>query len=593
MFKHVVQTYWRLLKGHRLKAVTLISVTAFSGLMEGVALVCLMPILNSGLTMIAPVPPSLVEMFGFAWNPENKGKMLVVSLGFFFTLGILSALARVVGEIQILKLYSQIELSFRERLEEALLFMKWEKYLTFKMGEITKSISQDGHMIAEGTQAIIQFFGLSLVCLALSILALGLSPKMTLLTLMFGLIALTLSRRISLLSKKYAPDLEASSSSLANATEQYFSNLKFIKSFGLVSLVEKILSTEQQKYAHNFIRTQGLRPLVRFSFESFGIVFITIIVAFAYWGSPAVFGRLIVFLAVFYRIAPRLSSVHDTFNHALSCEPWYSSWKKRYEFAIENREQHAAAPGLTLEEFRDFNFEKVHFQYVERPILKDVSFNLPKGKMLALVGESGGGKTTILDLVTGLVVATSGSCRLNGTPIQNIPLDDWRSKIGLVMQNSPIFHTTVLKNIVMSDLKPDIEKAARSAKLAHAWEFIERLPEKFETMLGQKGANLSQGECQRLALARALYRDPWLLILDEATSALDAQSESFILDTLKSVKGSLTIFMVSHRLGTVDFADEILLLGGGEILERGTYKELMGRLSGDFRRLAKLQGIAD
>jgi len=351
------------------------------------------------------------------------------------------------------------------------------------------------------------------------------------------------------------------------------------------------LTAENKKYAHHFFRSYLFGPIGRLTFEGLAILFIGSIVAFAFWAAPYAFGRIIIFLGVFYRLAPRLTNLHLSYNQALSIEPWYSTWRERYLFAAQHQEP--KSEGLRLTPFQELQLEGIYFSYDARSILKDVSFRLTSGKTLALVGESGGGKTTVLDLVTGLISPSKGACRLNGMSLQDVDLNMWRSKIGLVMQNTPIFHTTVLQNIVIADPRLDLAKAEKCARMAHAWDFIERLPGKLHADLGDKGADLSQGERQRLALARALYRDPWLLILDEATSALDAESESYILDTLKRIKGSIAILMVSHRISAVDFADEVLLLGGGEILERGTYQELLNRPSGDFRRLAKLQGIVD
>lgn len=517
--------------------------------------------------------------------------MLEISVVCFLFLGILSALTKVCTEIGSLQLRADIELSLKERLSAALISMFWPEYIGLKMGDISKAISHEGYMIGLGAEAIIQLCGQVLVCCCLIVLAFGLSPKMTVMTLTFGFVSFLISRRISSNVRKYSAAYAASSTSLANAADQYFSNMKFIKSFGLGPYVSHALSCEQKQNAHDFFRTHRLNPLGRGTFEALGIVFIGFVVAFAFWVSPGIFGRLIVFLAVFYRLAPRLMIIQISYNQALSIEPWYSSWRRRHEFALKHQEPLAGDRTTVLKSFQTLRFENVYFSYDARPILKHISFELPFGKTLALVGESGGGKTTVLDLITGLLTPKEGVCRLNDISLQEIALNSWRSKIGLVMQNTPIFHATVLQNIAVADPRPDPVKAERCARMTHAWEFIERLPRKLEFNLGEKGANLSQGECQRLALARALYRDPWLLILDEATSALDAQSEAYILETLKAIKGSLAVLMVSHRFNTVDFADEILLLADGEITERGPYEELLSRSSGDFRRLAKLQGI--
>jgi len=210
---------------------------------------------------------------------------------------------------------------------------------------------------------------------------------------------------------------------------------------------------------------------------------------------------------------------------------------------------------------------------------------------VALVGESGSGKSTLIDLFTGLLNPSKGHILLDGVPLDELNLDQWRRKIGLVIQESPIFHTTVLENIAWEYEDPDPESAKRCAQLAHAWKFIETLPEGLNTVMGEKGGRFSVGQKQRIALARALYRNPSLLILDEATSALDGGSEKIIQESLENLKGKFAIFMVAHRLKTVQMADKIIVIGEGKILEQGTWSELINKPSGTFRRMAQLQGL--
>ncbi len=592
MNKNLFQSYLQILSHDRWRAVFLIALGTVAGLLEGVALMCLIPLFNVGMRQ-ADSATSFLEVFHLAWNPASRSTMLIFMLSAFVALGLLSAVARAGTEVGVLRLRTAIELRFRKILSTALLHMSWPSFTSMKVGEIGKSITQEGYMVGLGAEAAIQMVTLSGISLCFLILAFGLSPKMTVITLCFGMITVLLSRLISADTRRQAAAYTESSTRLANRVEEFFSNLKFVKSFGLVSYVERVLALEQEQSANRFFHTYLFQPVGRLVFEVLGILFIGGIVAFAFWVVPSAFGRIIIFLTIFYRLAPRLMSLQHYYGQAQSLEPWYSMWCKRHATAMENQEAVLSTQGAILSEFHDVRLENVGFRYESRVILRNVELSLPRGKALALVGESGGGKTTILDLVTGLLSPQEGRCLVNGTPLESLSLEAWRRRIGIVMQNSPIFHTTALMNIALADPNPDRAKAETCAKQAHAWEFIERLPRQLDCDLGEKGASLSQGECQRLALARALYRDPWLLILDEATSALDAQSEAYILESLRALKGSRTILMVSHRLNTVDFADEILLLSGGEIVERGSYRELMGKLSSDFRKLAKLQGIVE
>jgi ATP-binding cassette subfamily B protein len=196
----------------------------------------------------------------------------------------------------------------------------------------------------------------------------------------------------------------------------------------------------------------------------------------------------------------------------------------------------------------------------------------------------------LLDLVTGLLQPTAGAVRLNGVDLADVDLRDWRSHIGFVMQDAPVFHTTVLENIAWGDPAPDETRAARAVEMANLADVIAGLPDGLHTEVGQKGGRFSGGQRQRLALARALYREPWLLILDEATSALDAESEQVIQAALASLRGSCSMLIVAHRLKTVQIADRILVLNTGEVVQQGTWSELLAA-DGPFRRQAVAQGL--
>jgi len=224
--------------------------------------------------------------------------------------------------------------------------------------------------------------------------------------------------------------------------------------------------------------------------------------------------------------------------------------------------------------------------------LTSVDLTVPKGCCVAAVGPSGSGKSTLLELICGLLTPESGAITLDGKPLLDLDLEAWRRRIGLVLQDSPAFHATVLENITWGEEHPDRARAESAARRADAWAFIAALPGGLDAVIGEKGGRLSGGQRQRLALARALYRDPWLLLLDEATSALDGASETEVQTALAAVKGSCSILLVAHRLKTVQMADHIIVLQGGCIVEQGSWDELMTRDKGLFRAMAALQGLS-
>jgi subfamily B ATP-binding cassette protein MsbA len=238
---------------------------------------------------------------------------------------------------------------------------------------------------------------------------------------------------------------------------------------------------------------------------------------------------------------------------------------------------------------REIVFADVGFAYREgQTALHDVSFTAPKGSVLALVGPSGAGKSTVVDLLCRFYDVSSGAILVDGRDIRTVRIGDLRALMGIVSQETVLFHDTVRANIAYGhpDATPSqIEAAARAA---NAHEFVEKFPNGYETVVGERGVELSGGQRQRIAIARALLRDPPLLILDEATSALDTESERLIQEAIETLLRGRTVFVVAHRLSTVQRADQILVLEEGRVVERGDHAKLLAG-SGRYKRLHDLQ----
>jgi subfamily B ATP-binding cassette protein MsbA len=234
-------------------------------------------------------------------------------------------------------------------------------------------------------------------------------------------------------------------------------------------------------------------------------------------------------------------------------------------------------------------FQDVTFEYnpgVE--VLKHVTFVAPEGSTTALVGSSGGGKSTLIGLVMAFNHPKSGRVLVDGQDISNVRLRDYRSHVGVVMQDNFLFDGTIGENISFSNPGASQEEVRAAAKVAHCDEFVDRFEKGYDTIVGERGVKLSGGQRQRVAIARAVLADPRILILDEATSSLDSESEALIRDGLRSLRRGRTTFVIAHRLSTIETADQILVLENGEIVERGTHRQLIGA-GGRYRQLYEKQ----
>ncbi|GAB3415073.1 ABC transporter ATP-binding protein [Niabella aquatica] len=237
-------------------------------------------------------------------------------------------------------------------------------------------------------------------------------------------------------------------------------------------------------------------------------------------------------------------------------------------------------------------FRNVSFSYNNTPILKNINLIIPKGKTVALVGSSGAGKSTLADLVPRFHDVTDGEILVDGVNIKDYSIQSIREKIGIVSQEPILFNDTIGNNITLA--APDASGTAieNAAKVANAFQFIEGKPDKFDTNIGDRGAKLSGGEKQRLTIARAVLKNPPILILDEATSSLDTESERLVQDAINNMMQNRTSLVIAHRLSTVRNADEIIVMNKGEIAERGKHHELMQIEKGIYRRLVDMQEMA-
>jgi ATP-binding cassette subfamily C protein len=576
----MLRTYYEALAGFRRLTATCVLLLFFSGIAEAFGIAALLPLLSTQLDSGSTEPKSYFGITGDA--------LTIVAICALVGLGLLAAVLHWLGDGRSYVLAVKVERSLRSRMVAAILNMRWTSYMGMTVGEGLKSVLVEGGQVGSGGVAVVQALGNLGIAIVFLVVAGIVSPILTGAVLIFGGLTAIVYRHVGKKAQALSRDISGVSARMSESATDLLTNAKFYRSTGLDGRALEIVDAQFAEWATSYGRVQRYVPTSRLAFDATGLVFIGVVLSLSLFALDTSIAGPLVFLALFYRLAPRLQAAQQGYVQAVTQVAWWHTWKEQYEAAMAVADAPAGTRRLAGPPRIELDAVSVTFPGRSVPAVAGVSCTITPGECLAVVGESGAGKTTMLDLVTGLLEPTSGSVRLDGIALADVDLKQWREHIGLVMQDSPVFYGTVLENVAWTDPRPDPERAQRAVEMANLVDVVERLPDGINTHLGQRGGRFSGGQRQRLALARALYRDPWLLILDEATSALDSESEQVIQAALASLRGTCSMLVVAHRLKTVQIADDILVMASGRVVEVGTWDELSAR-EGHFRRMLKAQ----
>jgi subfamily B ATP-binding cassette protein MsbA len=374
--------------------------------------------------------------------------------------------------------------------------------------------------------------------------------------------------------------------------EESISGLRMIKSyhvFGLMNSKFSDVSEDYTRYYNRILRRAGLSsPVTEIFVVIAGIVVIWL-------GSDMVLSEklsaptLIAFIVLFFRLLPPAKDFARAF---FMIQIGRAALQRIYAVLDAPTNIVECENPLKLDSFeKSIAYNNVSFAYPSAPeklVLNQVSFELKKGKTLAIVGPSGGGKSTLVDLLPRFQDDYSGEILIDDISIKNLSIEDLRTKIGIVSQHSTLFNDTIFNNITFGKPNVSLEAVVQAAKIANAHDFIMAMKDGYYSRLGDSGLNLSGGQRQRLNIARAVLRNPDILILDEATSALDTESEHLVQEALKALMKERTVMVIAHRLSTIQHADEIIVIDNGIIVEKGTHHEL-ANADGLYKRLVDLQ----
>ncbi|MBI3011672.1 MAG: ABC transporter ATP-binding protein [Candidatus Omnitrophica bacterium] len=373
---------------------------------------------------------------------------------------------------------------------------------------------------------------------------------------------------------------------VSSVIHESFGMAKLILGFSSQRKSVERLGRSVETYCRSAHRSQALQSATPYVYEPLGVV-VLVITALVGRSFEVPLAELAIVFWALRNCLPLLSGTIVLRNALLNAIPSYEQVRQLRQRAQVLRQPSGALPFKGL--VRGITFERVSFAYPGHPpVLKEITITIPKGGMVALAGESGVGKSTLIDLLMGFYRPTAGQITIDGIPLEQLDIASYRGRIGYVPQDSALFNATILENLRWAKEDATDEEIREACRQANADEFIERFPNGYHTEVGERGVRLSGGQCQRVALARAILRKPELLILDEATSSLDTQSERLIQQAIEAVAKETTVVVIAHRLSTIVNADMIYVLQDGWIVEEGTYQTLMQR-HGPFSRMTQLQ----
>ncbi|MFV8817817.1 ABC transporter ATP-binding protein [Haliea sp. E17] len=559
--------FFRAYPGH---TVLMLLALMLSGLAEGIGLSALLPLINVALghdvaAAVTGVPSAgtsdfeqrVLDVLAAMHISPTLGNMLLIIVVFM----LVKSIFLLVAQRQVGYTAAQVGTDLRLAMLRGVLRSRWEYFLHQPVGKLTNALATEAQRssasFVNGATAITFL----IQALVYGAVAFALSWRASLVAIGAGAIVIGLSHSLVLVTRRAgARQTSLLTSLMANLTDT-LQSVKPLKAMAREHLADQALAGDTRRL-NRALRKQVLSGAV---LDSAHELMFTVFICLGIWVALEKFGMalptVMVLVVTLGRAFSFLGKVQKQYQKLAQGESAYWSMKTAIAEADANEEALPGGDTPTLD--TAIRFEDVDFSYDGHPVFSQLSLEVTAGQLTTLVGPSGSGKTTLIDLSIGLLRPDRGTVSVDGKSLQALDLKAWRGMIGYVPQETILLHDSILHNVTLGDPQLQPEDAEQALRAAGAWEFVERLPQGMETVVGERGGKLSGGQRQRIVIARALINKPRLLILDEATSALDAESEEAVRRTMESLKGRLTILAISHNPAMVQAADRVYQMAGG------------------------------
>lgn len=461
-----------------------------------------------------------------------------------------------------------------------------------RKGDIISKVSSDVQVVQYSVTGTLQvIFKEPMTIIAMLVTLFIISPQLTAISLLVVPVSGFVISRIVRKLKAQATSAQQTYGTMISYLDEALSGIKIIKAFNAASYTKDRFNLENVRYSKITRAMAKRQQMASPTSEALSVTMLSFILLY---GGYLIFNGksnldaagFITYLAVFSQLMRPAKAMSDSFTNIHS---GLAAGERVLELIDEKPAIVDSANSVAITEFtQGIEFKNVEFSYPNRPVLKGINMLIPKGKTVALVGPSGGGKSTLMDLIPRFIEAQGGEILIDGKDIKDIKIDSIRALLGTVNQESILFNDSIFNNIAFGKPEATMEQVEAAARIANAHNFIVDTEEGYNTNIGDRGTKLSGGQRQRICIARAVLSNPPIMLLDEATSALDTESEKLVQDALNNLMKNRTSLIIAHRLSTIQNADIIMVLEDGQLIEQGTHQELMA-VNGLYRKLIDMQ----